>query len=242
MKALILAAGLGTRLRPLTLKTPKPLVLIAEKPLMQYHLDRLFKFGVREVLINIHHLPEQVQDFIVYYSTLNPEMKVTMIFEPELLGSAGTLKANEDFFAGEDEFLIVYGDNFTNIDYEKFITRHTENNYLVTIASYFEKHPESKGIILHDEKNIITQFIEKPKPEQISTNWANAGMYVVDKKVFEFLGELNIEPLDFGKDLFPYLLEKKQKMGIYFMDEYLLDIGTLDKYEQAQKDVPSIDL
>jgi NDP-sugar pyrophosphorylase family protein len=204
---------------------------------MQYHLDRLFKFGVREVLINIHYLPEKVQAFIDEYSRINPGMKVTMVYEPELLGSAGTLRANREFFSGEEEFMISYSDNFTNIDYDKFFAKHSSKKRLATIAAYFEEHPESKGIIEHDDREVITKFVEKPKPEQITTHWANAGMYIVDKEVFEFLSQLEIMPLDFGKDLFPYLLEKRQEMDIYFMDEYLLDIGTLDKYEQAQIDV-----
>lgn len=234
MRALILSAGLGTRLRPLTEKTPKPLVLINGKPLLLYHLESLYKYGIRNILINTHYLSEQVETFVKENKNLFKGLTIETIFEKNLLGSAGTLKKNSLFFQEED-FLIVYGDNLTMISYEKLTELHRLKKGIVTIASYWEEKPETKGIIVFDENKKISQFIEKPKIEQVVSNFANAGIYVVNKKIFEYLDVLDQTPLDFGFHIFPFLLEKKVEMYVYEMDEFLLDIGTIESYTKAQE-------
>ncbi len=234
MKALILAAGLGTRLRPLTEKTPKPLLLVGDKPLLEYHLDSLEKNGVESILINTHYLPEQIVDFSEKQNQSSRKMRVFTVFERGLLGSAGTLKANKSFFDGEDDFFIVYGDNLTNIDYKKLLERHKETGGVVTIASYVEPLPETKGIIVLSEVGKIERFIEKPKKEQVVSNYANAGIYVVNKRIFDFLESFSQTPFDFGHHLFPYLLKLGVPLYVYHMDEMLLDIGTLESYTKAQ--------
>ena len=234
MKALILAAGLGTRLRPITDTIPKPLVPIDGKPLLAYHFDSLRKYGVNEVLINTHHLADQINQFVAEYCKQFSEFKVKISFEPKLLGSAGTLRANMDFFKGEENFLVVYGDNLTNINYEKFIDFHLKKGGLITIACYQEPYPESKGIIVFDEDKLITQFIEKPKPEQVISHYANAGIYVCNRRVFDYLKIFKVPIIDFGRDLFPLLLAN-EKMYAYEMEEFLLDIGTLATYSAANK-------
>lgn len=233
MKALILAAGLGTRLRPLTEITPKPLLPIAGKPLLLYHLESLAKFGITDVLINTHYLHEQIEDFVSKNKIEG--LHVTTVYEKELLGSAGTLKENKKFFDDEDSFLIVYGDNLTNIDYGKLIDEHKNKKSLVTIACYAEEHPETKGIINFNEEEKILSFIEKPKPEQITSKYANAGIYAVHKKIFPFLENLDKKPFDFGFELFPFLLEKKEEIYIYKMGEIVFDIGTIENYNKAQE-------
>lgn len=238
MKALILCAGLGTRLRPLTETTPKPLLPIKGKPLLHYHLESLYTYGVRDILINTHYLHEQIEEFIKSNKGIFEGLTIKTIFEETLLGSAGTLKENSSFFQGEEDFLIVYGDNLTNINYEKLLSVHKNKEGIATIASYLEEHPESKGIISFDENDQIIKFIEKPKPEQVISKYANAGIYVLNRKVFEYLNYFDKTPLDFGYDIFPLLLEKKEKMYVYMMDEVLLDIGTLESYTEAQDLLP----
>lgn len=234
MKALILAAGLGTRLRPLTETIPKPLLPIAGKPLLAYHLDSLSRCGITDVLINTHYLHEKIEDFVLEAKKDFPDLNIQTSFEAELLGSAGTLKENREFFKNEEDFLIVYGDNLTNINYQNLLEIHEKEKGLVTIASYFEEHPESKGIISFDEKNRILKFIEKPKGNQVISNYANAGIYVLNKKVFEYLKQLDKEPLDFGHDFFPFLLGKDEDMYVYKMNEILLDIGNIENYNKSQ--------
>jgi mannose-1-phosphate guanylyltransferase len=236
MKALLLAGGLGTRLRPLTLTTPKPLLSIDEKPLLAYHLDHLRAHGITDVLINTHYLHTQIEDFVASYMAVQPKnFTVSTTYEPELLGSAGTLRANKDFFTSSKEpFLVVYGDNLTDIDYTKFIAHHKGADMPVTIASYYEQHPEQKGIIEYDEDLVIRKFIEKPKPEEVTSNFANAGMYIMDDSVFETLEAFDELVLDFGYHIFPKLLSDAVAMRIYQMDETLLDIGNIENYTKAQ--------
>jgi len=234
MKALILAAGLGTRLRPLTNTTPKPLVLIGDKPLLSYNLDLLKKYGIREILINTHYLPEKVEDFLVEYKKNNSEILISTTYEKELLGSAGTLKENFNFFCDEEDFLVVYGDNLTNINYEKLLDFHFEKKPIITIASYFEKKPEEKGIIVYDSNCMVERFIEKPRTEEVVSRQANAGIYVVSDKIFDYLKKYNNYPLDFGKNIFPDLLKGGLRMATYRMTDSLIDIGSLDNYRLAQ--------
>lgn len=234
MKALILAAGLGTRLRPLTETTPKPLLFVAGKPLLAYHLESLSKYGITDILINTHHLHEKMEDFVSEYKKNFPGLHIYTSFEAELLGSAGTLKENKSFFEGEEDFLIVYGDNLTNINYQNLLHTHEQKKGIATVASYFEEYPESKGIISFDENDRILKFIEKPKDNQIISNYANAGIYVLNKKVFEYLKQLDKTPLDFGHDIFPLLLEKDEDMHVYKMSEILLDIGNIENYNKSQ--------
>ncbi|MEI6288240.1 MAG: nucleotidyltransferase family protein [bacterium] len=184
MKALILAAGLGTRLCPITDNIPKPLVVLGDQPLLWYHLESLRKNGVTEVLINTHYLPEMINGFVADYNNNHQDIKVFTTHEKELLGSAGTLKKNIDFFKDEQDFFVTYGDNLTTIDYDKILDFHVKNNTLATIASYHEKHPESKGIIIHDKNKKIIKFIEKPSNEEIVSNQANGGVYVLNSKIF----------------------------------------------------------
>lgn len=235
MKALILAAGLGSRLRPLTETIPKPLVPIAGVPLLKYHLDHLKGHGVTDILINTHYLAEQIDQFINDYSKQSGgSMKITTTYEPELLGSAGTLKSNQDFFADEEDFLVVYSDNLTDIDYSKLLEQHRGDDSLVTIASYFEHFPEQKGIIEHDDSRLISRFIEKPQAHEVTTNSANAGIYVINKKIFRTLSELEQIPLDFGHHVFTTLLTHGEPLRVYNMDETLLDIGNHENYTKAQ--------
>lgn len=235
MKALLLAAGLGTRLRPITDKVPKCLVLIADKPLLAYHFDALKKIGVMDVLINTHYLADQVDDFIKNYRSLNPNFNITTAYEPELLGSAGTLRNNREFFKDEKDFLVLYGDNLTNIDYKKMIDFHLSRAAICTIACYYEEHIEQKGMIIMKDDDEIAAFKEKPKPEEVVSHYANAGLYAVNQRIFDILSNIKKEGLlDFGQDVFPELLRRQEKIYAYLMTEHLLDIGNLENYNLAQ--------
>ncbi len=236
MKALILSAGLGTRLKPITDKIPKPLVNIKDKPLMYFHVQNLYFSGVREILINTHYLSEQIEEFVykLLLSNTFPDLKIKTVYEKVLLGSAGTLKNNESFFNGDEDFIVVYADNLTDIDYRKMLAFHLEKSGIATIACYHELFPETKGIVLFDNSLQISRFIEKPKPDQIVSHFANAGIYILNKEVFMLLRSITKAPLDFGYDLFPFLLREQKKLFVYKMDEFLLDVGTIESYNKAQ--------
>jgi mannose-1-phosphate guanylyltransferase len=240
MKALILAAGLGTRLRPLTDNIPKALVPVAGYPLLSYHLQSLKKNGVREVLINAYHHADQILKFVTEYQKENPEVNITVSQEPALLGSAGTLLANKNFFTDEDSFFVIYGDNLTNINYGTLLDWHNKKLGIVTVSAYYEENPTSKGIISFDENHKILKFIEKPAIEDIISNYANAGVYAVSGRIFGYLEALNKTPFDFGHDVFPALLKTDEAMYVYPMTEFLLDVGTPETYKRAQGEAKKI--
>jgi NDP-sugar pyrophosphorylase family protein len=192
-------------------------------------------YRIGSVLTNTHYLYKQIENFIDLYNKAYSDIFVTTVYEKNLLGSAGTLKANKSFFEDEEDFVIIYGDNLTTINYEKLISYHKEKGGVVTIAAYVEPHPETKGIIVFDESKKISKFIEKPKPEQVVSNYANAGVYVVNKEIFNHLSLLKEGVLDFGFHVFPNLLENNVPMYVYEMSEFLLDIGTLESYTKSQE-------
>ncbi len=234
MKALLLAAGLGTRLRPLTEKVPKCLVDIGGKPLLQYHLDLFEKHGITEILINKHYLAKEVEDFLKTYKLKNKNLKIHSVFEPELLGSAGTLRENGNFFQKAENFLVSYADNLTNINYSALLDLHKQKGGLATIAVYKEGQPQTKGVVEFDGDNKINKFIEKPK-DYIGSAHANAGVYIFNANIFSYLNEQKENPLDFGHHLFPLLLKTGQNLFAYKMNEFLLDIGNMESYAKAQE-------
>lgn len=227
MRAFLLAAGLGTRLRPITETKPKCLVEIQGKPLLQWWLELLEKHGITEVLINTHYLAEQVEDFVTVFQKNKNTIKVTLFKESKLLGSGGTINANRSFVEDED-FLICYADNFTNINISKMYLEHLKKESILTMALFKAEKPEECGIVTLDSNNVVTEFIEKPaKP---SSNLANAGVYIADRRFFDFFP--NCDQFDLGKDVLPKL------KGIAYgwpIEGRLIDIGTIDNYYKAQK-------
>lgn len=232
MKAFLLVAGLGTRLRPITNKIPKCLVPVGGKPLMAYWFDLFEKHGVTEVLINLHHLPEKVQEFVTSYPT---SLKVKMFYEERLFGSGGTVWVNRNWVQDESYFLIAYGDNLTNANLKNLIDFHNNHNPVLTMAVFKTKNPHECGIATIDDKNTIISFEEKPA-NPIS-NLANAGLFVATPAIFDYFPENDHGTLDFGFDILPKLVGK---MKAYILEEYLEDIGTLDRYKKANKDIKNL--
>jgi len=236
MKALILAAGLGTRLRPLTNKVPKPLIKIGDKPLLEYTLTYLNEYGFDRYLINSHYLPIKVKKFASKFEKQNKNIKIKVTYEPILLGSGGTLLKNKSYFVKEETFLVYYGDNLTNLNLNKVLDFHKRKKGIATIVSYYEKNPASKGIIEFKQNKKITLLKEKPKPDEITSYYANAGIYVFSNKIFKYFKNHKHYPIDFAKDILPILI-KKTNVYVYHMNEYFIDIGTLETYKQANKEI-----
>ncbi|MDD3228853.1 MAG: nucleotidyltransferase family protein [Oscillospiraceae bacterium] len=227
MKAFLLAAGFGTRLRPLTDQMPKCLVPIQGRPLLEWWLMLLKRHSVTEVLINTHYLSEQVRAYITQYNAQNTGLTLIEFYEPTLLGSGSTVLANRDFVRNEQEFLICYADNLTNIDLTALLAAHRSGGQVLTMALFRAAHPEQCGIASLDESGKIISFVEKPDlPE---SNLANAGIYVAAPAVFDFFPQKGF--LDFGKDVLPGLTGR---MAGWETQDYLLDIGTPENYEKAQ--------
>ncbi|MBI2118369.1 MAG: nucleotidyltransferase family protein [Elusimicrobia bacterium] len=232
MKAMILAAGLGTRLRPFTLKMPKIMVPINGKPLLDYHLRMLKKQGIKEIGINLHHFPEKINGFLKNGKQFG--IKVLYSYEKKLLGTAGGIKKLENFF--KETFLVLYGDNLIATNLEPLIQFHKKKRTLVTIALYQCSEPWTQGVVQLDKKARIVAFIEKPPKELCSSNeLSNAGIYVLEPEIFSHIPSNSF--FDFGKDLFPALISKNIPMYGFQLDGYVRDIGNPKRLSNVIKDM-----
>ena len=224
MKAFLLAAGLGTRLRPLTLTTPKCLIPICGKPLLEWWIKLFEKHGIKHVLINLHYLADQVENFLKNYDT---DIQFELFYEEHLLGSAGTIKANKSFIDNE-KFLIAYADNLTNFNITQFLEYHNSHSLPFSMALFKTDTPKMKGIVELDHDNTVVSFEEKP--DNPKSNLANAGIYIAEPEIVNCIDKVYA---DIGYDLLPKLTGR---MKGFSSDYYLLDIGTLKHLEQANKE------
>jgi len=225
MKAFLLIAGRGTRLRPLTDQVPKCLVPIKGEPLLGIWLRLCRKHGVTEVLVNLHHLADEVE---AYLDANDFGVKVERFYEPMLLGSAGTVLANREFVRGEDCFLIIYGDNLTNADLTEMCRFHRGHGGLFTVGLFRTSRPRECGIVELGADGLVESFEEKPAEPR--SNLANGGIYVADERLFEYIPAK--ESVDFGFDVLPRIV---RKMYGYVIEEYLVDIGSPENYELANR-------
>ncbi len=242
MKAIILAAGLGTRLKPLTDTIPKVMVTIGDRPLLEYHLEQLRKHGVKEILINTHYLPNPIEDYLLNYRISHPDIHISTTYEKILLGSAGTILKNVDFIENEEDFLVVYGDNFTNIDYSKLISYHNDHHSLVTIVCNEIENIQEKGMIVFDQNDRIIQFKEKPRADEIISHYSNCGIYMFKTSTISKIKDLIYKKgtIDFGQDIFPLMLQHDIPIIAYKLDEWLIDIGNPANYKLANEKATNI--
>jgi mannose-1-phosphate guanylyltransferase len=225
MKAIILAAGLGTRLRPITSTTPKCLVPINGVPLLELWLRDCERAGVDAVLVNTHHLAERVEEFVA----ARRGIPVTLVYEPTLLGSAGTIAANWNFVDGDESFLVVYADNLTTFPLSELIAFHVTHKRIASMALFRSPNPSACGVVELDSTGLVTGFWEKP--ENPPGNLVNAGLYVFRRQVRQYLP--THVPADVGTSLMPALVGRAMGLPIR---GYFVDIGTLENYYSAQAD------
>jgi mannose-1-phosphate guanylyltransferase len=224
VKAFLLAAGIGSRLRPITDTTPKCMVRIAGQPMLDIWLDSFDRAGVGEVLVNLHHLPDVVREHV---ATRVAPPKVRMVFEPELLGSAGTLAANRNWVAGEELFLACNADNLTDFDLRSMVEAHRRGGAVATLGVFRSPSPSAGGVVEIDENGVIVGFAEKPAHPV--SDLVNAGIYAFSPSM---LGEIKDDPpQDIGYDLLPRLVGRARAVLI---DGYFRDIGTPEAYQRAQ--------
>ena len=222
MKAILLAAGVGSRLGVLTAKTPKCLLPIAGRPLLDYWFDALKAAGVSQVLINLHHHADQVR---AYLAGLPNDMQVVAAYEPSLLGSAGTIRAARDFIGSDTDFFVIYADNFAEIDLARLNRFHVDaGRPILTLVAYLTTEPQRCGILELDSAHRVIFFEEKPIHPK--SRIANAGIHVAGAELFDYLPAQT--PADLGFDVLPRLIGK---MAGYVTDEFIQDIGTPAAYE-----------
>jgi mannose-1-phosphate guanylyltransferase len=228
VKAFLLAAGVGSRLRPITDATPKCMLVIDDRPLLDIWLDAFDRAGVDEVLVNLHHLPDVVRRHI---ATRTAPPAVRTFFEPELLGSAGTLIANRWWIDGEELFLACYADNLTDFDLRSLVDAHREHDAIATLAVFHSENPSAGGVVELDPAGRVIGFVEKPR-EPVS-DLTNAGMYAFHPGALDEID--GAPPSDIGYDLLPRLVGRARAVPV---EGYFRDIGTADAYRRAREEWP----
>ena len=233
MKALLLAAGKGTRLRPLTDTIPKCLVPINNKPLLEYWLENLTKVGINEFLINTSYLHDQVENFVMNSKYKD---KITLIYEKELLNTAGTILQNKDFFSNET-FMLVHADNLSFCNFNDFIDTHKKRKKVcdITMMLFRSDTPSSCGIVELDDNHIVQQFHEKV--QNPPSDLANGAVYICEPSIIDFLESFNKKEIDFSIDVLPKYLGR---INTFLNNIYHRDIGTPDSYKKAQIEILSI--
>ena len=228
-RAMLLAAGEGTRLRPLTEKCPKPMLPVGGRPLIEHTLRQLVKVGVREAVINLHHHPEAVIDYFGDGSKVGLHLEFSI--ETDLMGTAGGLKKVEDFFVREP-FYLMYGDNLSTCDLLKLSQAHQEYGGLATIALLWKEDvsPHSAVEILPD--NRIVKFVEKPRRGEEPSHWFSAGVNIMESEILSYIPPEQY--FDFGFQLFPKVLGKGKRLYGYYMSENegLWWIDTPEQYKR----------
>jgi len=232
MKAILLAGGKGTRLRPLTIHTPKPIVPIFNRAFLHYQIDLLKQVPeIDEVILSLNYQPRRIEE--VFGDGTDLGIKIRYVVEPVPLGTAGAVK-----YAGDKltESVVVFnGDVMTQLDLAAVIRMHRERQARATIVLTPVDNPSAYGLVETDSQSNIKRFIEKPKPEEITTNHINAGIYVLEPDTFDRIP--NEVPWSIERSYFPSLIERHETFVAYIYNGYWIDIGTPEKYVQVHHDI-----
>jgi mannose-1-phosphate guanylyltransferase / phosphomannomutase len=230
VKAVIIAGGLGTRLRPLTYNTPKPIVPVANRPFVVHQIEHLIKHGVDEVILNLHYLSQEIKN--VLGDGRQWGIKIHYSIEEQPLGTAGAVKNAEKYF-GDEPLIIFNGDVLTDINISKVVNFHREKQALVTLTLTEVEDPTPFGLVLTDKDGRVTNFIEKPSWSMVTAKTINAGIYVVNPKIFRDVPAG--KPYSFERQLYPDLLEAGEPIYGYLSNAYWIDIGNPEKYKEAHQ-------
>lgn len=229
MKAFILAAGAGTRLRPLTYECPKPMIPLVNKPVIEHTINNLKRHNIDSVVMNLHTLPKMIIDY--FGNGKDFDMDINYSMEEKLLGTAGGLKKCKNFF--DSTFVVMSGDGLSDVDITSALEFHKKKKSLATMIL---KKIETKfpyGITLTDRANRIIKFVEKPTWGSVFSDTVNTGIYIFEPEIFRYIPD---GFYDFGKDLWPKLLKLKKPIYAYLMNGYWTDIGNIEEYKQGVKD------
>ena len=237
MKALILAAGLGSRMKHLTAQCPKPMLPVGDKPLLDHTVGWLRRHNVTELAMNVHHAPHVIMDY--FGDGRDFDVDITYSQEETLLGTAGAAKKLESFL--DDTFLVVYGDVFTNIDVTRLHEFHVQKRQrsavdaTISLALSRVPNPTECGLVELNGDGQIHRFVEKPPPHEIFTELANSGVLLCDSAILEDIPRSTF--FDFSHDLFPLLMRQRRPLfGQQIAEnEFVVDIGTVPGYTRAQQ-------
>ena len=231
MRAVLMAGGSGTRLRPLTCDLPKPMVPILNRPIAEHIINLLKRNNIKEIIATLHYLPDVMRDYFQDGSDFDIEMTYA-VEEDQPLGTAGCVKNIQQWL--DDTFLVISGDGITDFDLQAAIDFHRQNKSKATLVLTRVPNPVEFGVVITDENGRINRFLEKPSLSEIFSDTVNTGTYILEPEVLDYL-PVN-EESDFSKDLFPCLLAKGEPMYGYIADGYWCDVGHLEEYREAQYD------
>jgi len=231
MKAVVLAGGKGTRLRPLTFSIPKPLLPIAEKPILEIILKNLKKFGITEVIISVGYQGELIKAFCADGARFG--LSVKYVDEEKPLGTAGPLSLMRDCFGDGEEFILMNGDIFTKLDFSRMVDYHKKGKYCMTIGYRTYEHKLPFGV-LELEGDKLCGVVEKPG----TTFNVSAGIYVLDASVIDFVPDDSFFTMP---DLANKLLEEERNIGAYLIEEYWLGIENIDHFSEAIKELNKLE-
>lgn len=230
MKALFLAGGMGTRLRPLTDRLPKPMVPVMGKPLLERTLEILKLHGVDDIVLSTCYKPEAIERYFGDGSDFG--LKIHYVSEDIPLGTGGAIKNCENYF--DDTFFIFNADILSNINFSEMLRYHKRKKTDVTIAVTRVGNPSAYGVIEYDGNGYASSFREKPAPNEVVSHFINAGVYIIEPGIFRRIPSGRAVSVE--REVFPKLLERGRKIAVYKGCNYWLDIGTPEKYVQAHRD------
>lgn len=231
MKAMIMAAGVGSRLMPLTSEIPKPMIPVANRPLMAGIVELLREHGFNDIIANLHYHADVIEDYFGDGSRFKVSLQYSR--EEELMGTAGGVKKCAWFL--DQTFVVMSGDALTDIDLTALLEEHRKKGALATIAIKKVDDVERFGIVIADEEGRIRSFQEKPKREEALSNYANTGIYIFEPEIFDYIPP--DEFYDFGKQVFPHLVKIGAPFYAALTDAYWCDVGNIHTYHQANVDV-----
>jgi mannose-1-phosphate guanylyltransferase len=228
MRAMVLAAGLGTRLRPITYQLAKPMVPVLDRPVMAHIIDLLDRHGVEQVVANLHYFPDAIRDYF--------GERISYRYEESLLGTAGGVRNCADLL-GSDTFLVISGDALTDIDLDALLARHKQSGAVATLAVKRVADTREYGVVVADETGRIRGFQEKPSPEDAQSDLGNCGIYCLEPAIFDYFPDTPV--VDWANDVFPALLAADVPFVVHEMTDYWNDVGSLAELRQGTFDALS---
>jgi mannose-1-phosphate guanylyltransferase/phosphomannomutase len=230
MRAVVMAGGEGTRLRPLTSNQPKPMVPICGKPCIEHIVELVHRYGIDDVVVTLAFMPQVIRSYLGDGSALG--VRIEYAVEEQPLGTAGSVRNARDLL--DETFVVISGDALCDFDLSEIVAFHRERGALATLALKSVDNPLEFGVVITDEQGRIERFLEKPSWGQVFSDTINTGIYVMEPEVLKHVPA--DRPYDFSKELFPYLLEMGRPIYGHVMDGYWQDIGNLDQFRQANFD------
>ncbi len=231
LKAMVLAAGVGSRLDPLTTEVAKPLVPVANIPVMEHILNLLKQHGFADICANLHYLPEKIEEYFGDGSNLG--VSLSFHREEKLSGDAGGVRACRKFF-GDGTFIVLSGDVLTDVNLTAIVEQHKKKKALASIALKAVDDVSHFGVALLSKEGFITGFQEKPQPNEALSDLVSTGIYILEPEIFNFIPEAG--EYGFGRQLFPRLIEKGFPILGVQCHDYWSDVGTIEQYRRSNFD------